>query len=141
VIIRGVPTFLVLIAAVLAAVAVYGCGDDAGSSLEGEVRYVRSGGIAGKQETLVVQPDGRATHQRHDVQDAFELTDDELSGLADELERFEVREDLAPRPAPDAFTYVVDYGGRTARADDPSLSKSPLKPLVVRLEKIIEAQR
>ena len=138
-ILRGVPTFLILLAAVVAAVAVYGCGDEAGSSLDGDLRYVRSGGIAGRQEVLVVKPDGTASHLRHDAERAFELTDDELSALSAELEGFEAREDVAPRPAPDAFTYVVEYGGRRAKTDDPSLSKSPVKPLVVRLEKILEA--
>jgi hypothetical protein len=139
--IRAVPAFLILLFAVCAAVFVLsGCGDDEAAGLNGELRYVRSGGIAGTHDELTVRPDGTATLKaRGKGERTFELSDDELPALAAEAETLDSVAGSAKPVAPDSFTYTVDYDGRTATTTDPELGASAIKPLVVQLEKILQA--
>ncbi len=139
-ILRGVPTFLILLAAVSAAAFVLaGCGEDEAAGLGGELSYVRSGGIAGAHDELVVFPTGRATLRTRKGEREFRLTEAEMARLAEEASGLESVNAVAPRPAPDAFVYTVVYKDQTAVTDDPSLGQSDFKPLVVQLEKILQA--
>ena len=130
-----VPLVLLLCALLVAA-----CGGDA-SSLTGELRYMRSGGIAGDVDELVVRPDGRATlKSRRGGDEEFELTREELDALATQAAGMEGERTIAT-PVPDAIVHEVAYDGRRASADDPHLAKSQIAPLIRQLEKIIEAHR
>ena len=135
---RAVPLILLLLLLGLAA-----CGDDApSSSLTGELRFVKSGGIAGDHVELTVQPDGSAAlKSRRGGEREFTLSDGERQSLAEAAENLPDEDSTAPRPAPDAFVYTVSYDGRTAKTDDPNLRSSGFSPLIGELQKIVDAKR
>ena len=133
--IRAVPLVLLLLALLLAA-----CGDDAPSSsgLNGELRYVKSGGFAGEHVEMVVQPDGSATvKSRRGGERELTLTEEELEAVAAEAEDLPEADAVSARPAPDAFVYTLSYDERTVKTDDPNLAKSGLSPLIGRLEQVL----
>ena len=121
------------------------CGGEAGGGgaggLDGELRYTRSGGLAGVHEELVIQPDGRArlTVRGQDPEE-FSLSEEELEGVASALEEAaldDIPADSTSDPAaPDAFTYVIEYEGREVRTDDPS-APSELDSLLGELDRIV----
>ena len=136
-IIRPVPFVLVFLALVLAA-----CGEESASSLSGDLRYVRSGGIAGDHVELLVRPSGEATlKSRRGGEREFTLTEAELDALAADAANLPSASGGEKPAVPDAFVYTITYEGRTGRTDDPDLGGSGLAPVVRRLEKIIEAHR
>ena len=68
-----------------------GCGSDderrrrrrrEGATLSGPVTYERGGGLKGRRDRLVVQPDGSATLTVQDTPKSMTLTDKELATLA-----------------------------------------------------------
>ena len=77
----------------LAFVLLAGCGSDDGATsgggqqaaLSGPVTYERGGGIAGRRDRLVVQPDGSATLTVQDKSTPLKLTGKELETLASDL--------------------------------------------------------
>jgi hypothetical protein len=118
-------------------------GGDGGARLEGPLTYTRGGGIAGRADKLVVQPDGAATlTTRQGGERRFRLADDELAGLAGELERAnldELPERSVSDPAvPDALGHRVVYGGVTVTTDDPAMPEQ-LRGLVGRLGGLVDA--
>jgi hypothetical protein len=127
-----------------------GCGDGEtesptgnGERLDGELTYTRGGGIAGRADRLVVQPDGSATLEtRKGGERRLKLTDRELAGVAEELRRANLPElpakSVADPPAPDAFGHRVVYGGTTVTADDPSMPQR-LRGLVGTLGRLVDA--
>ena len=134
---RAVPLILVL----LLALGLSACGDDAPSSaLSGELRYVKSGGFAGDHVEMVVQPDGSGTvKSRRGGETEFTLSDAERQALAEAAENLPEEDSTGTKPAPDAFVHTVTYDGRTAKTDDPNLSKSGFSPLISELQKILDA--
>jgi len=132
---------MALIGAVLVASAA--CASDEGSAeLRGELSYVRSGGLAGAHDRLVIDGDGRATLAvRGAAEQDFTLSAREMTALVGRLNDANL-EDLpddaaSDRPVPDAFTHVVSYDGSEVRTDDAS-APADLKPLLAELGRIIE---
>ena len=121
-----------------------GGGDDGGAArLEGPLTYTRGGGIAGRADKLVVEPDGSATlATRQGGERRFRLTDAELAGLAEELRRANLAElperSVSDPPVPDAFGHRIAYGGVTVTADDPAMPEE-LSPLAARLGGLVQA--
>ncbi len=121
-----------------------GGGDDGGAArLEGALTYTRGGGIAGRADKLVVEPDGAATlTTRQGGERRFRLTGDELSGLAGELRRANLaglpERSVSDPPVPDAFAHRIAYGGVTVTADDPAMPEE-LNRLVARLGRLVQA--
>jgi hypothetical protein len=76
----------------LALVLLAGCGDDDGGAgekpagLAGPVTYERGGGVAGRRDRLVVQPDGSAKLTVRTATKSIRLSDAELADLRRELE-------------------------------------------------------
>jgi hypothetical protein len=83
----------------------------------GVVRYVRSGGLAGRSETLTVQPSGAAVLQTDVGATQARLTPAERSALRRALDgaRFPGPTRGAHRAVPDGFTYTVTVGSLTVR--------------------------
>ena len=114
---RAVPLILLL----LLALGLAACGDEAGSSLTGDLRYVRSGGFAGDHDVLVVRPDGSATlKSRRGGERSFELTETEREELAHQVQGWGAGPawGRSPKPAPDAFVHTVEYEGHKETTDD-----------------------
>lgn len=142
---------LVLFAALLLAAA--GCGDEeppagdpaAAETLGAEVRYTRSGGIAGTHDVLVVRPDGTGelTDRRGQAR-PIEVPAEQMQDLARAVAAAELDEvpadSTGAQPAPDAFVHTLEHAGRKIRTDDPNVPP-PMKPLIGRLARIIEDNR
>ena len=83
--------------------------------------YERGGGLKGRRDRLVVQPDGSATLTVRDRPKSVKLTDKELDTLADDLEQADIGalppDSTSDRPAPDTFGYRVSYGGDEVTTD------------------------
>ena len=120
-----------------------GGGEDGAAKLEGALTYTRGGGIAGRADKLVVEPDGSATlTTRQGGERRFRLTGDELAGLASELRRANLAElperSVSDPPVPDAFGHRIAYGGVTVTTDDPAMPEE-LSGLVARLGGLVQA--
>ncbi len=76
--------------------------------LSGPVTYERGGGLKGRRDRLVVQPDGSATLTVRDKTKSMTLTDKELATLADDLDQA----DLGSLPADST---IEDAGARHLR--------------------------
>ena len=134
----------------LALVLLAGCGgddDDAGGGgepaarLTGPVTYERGGGIAGRRDRLIVQPDGKAELKVRERTKSIELTDGELDELGRDLEHADVaslpKDSTSKKPVPDTFGYRVSYGGTTVTTDDPAMPER-LSGLCARLGALVE---
>ena len=100
----------------LALVLLAGCGsDDEGggggsepaATLAGPVTYERGGGIAGRRDRLVVQPDGSAELTVREKTTQVTVPDKDLATLARDLESAELaslpRNSTTKPPVPDTF--------------------------------------
>jgi hypothetical protein len=138
----------------LALVLLAGCGSDDGdgggggsgggekaTALTGPLTYERGGGIAGRRDRLVVEPDGSATLTIRDKTKPLKLNDSELDQLATDLEDADLAsvppDSKSPRPIPDAFGYRVSYDGATVTTDDPAMPEA-LRGLVARLGALVD---
>ena len=137
-----------LLLAGLAFVLLAGCGDDGGGSvssgpgaLSGPLTFERGGGLAGRRDRLVVQPDGRAALTLRDTTRSFRLTDAELAKLQSDLDDADLgslpADSTSERPVPDAFGYRVNYGGDTVTTDDAAMPEA-LRGLMARLGALVE---
>ena len=137
-----------LLLAGFALVLLAGCGDDDGGGggepaarLTGPVTYERGGGIAGRRDRLIVQPDGTAELTVRDKTKSIELTDKELAELGRDLEHADVaslpKDSTSKKPVPDTFGYRVTYGGTTVTTDDPAMPER-LSGLCARLGALVE---
>ena len=111
---------------VVASVALAACGGQASAAtLHGNVKYSKSGGIAGVIQHLTVRPDGSGVASSYERKRAFTLPQTRLRAL----ERAVKLADLAHTSSPkaghgaDAFAYGVEYGGH--RVDWSDLSDDP----------------
>ena len=141
----------VTILAGLALVLLAGCGsDDEGggggggepaATLAGPVTYERGGGIAGRRDRLVVQPDGSAELTVREKTTQVTVPDKDLATLARDLESAQLaslpRNSTTKPPVPDAFAYRVSYDGSTVTTDDPGMPDQ-LGGLVTRLGALVE---
>ena len=85
------------------------------------VFYHRTGGIAGVDDRVEIQPDGRVgVIRRNERPREFQLTRDQIALLRNQLSGFASFESHYPKPEPvaDDFQYVLRYGGRTVTASD-----------------------
>jgi hypothetical protein len=125
-----------------------GCGDDAGGgggdgkpALSGPLTFERGGGLKGRRDRLVVQPDGKAALTVRDKTKPIQLSDAELAKLRSDLDDTDLgalpADSTSERPVPDAFGYRVKYGGDTVTTDDPAMPDE-LRGLVARLGALVE---
>ena len=81
--------------------------------------YHRTGGIAGVDDRVEIQPDGRAGVIRRNARPReFQLTRDQIVLLRNQLSGFASLESHYPKPErlADDFQYVLRYGSRTVTA-------------------------
>ena len=143
---------MTILAGLALALLAAGCGSDdegghGGSSggekaaLSGPVTYERGGGLKGRRDRLVVQPDGSATLTVRDTEKSVTLTDKELATLADDLDQADIGalppDSTADTPAPDTFGYRVSYGGDEVTTDDTAMPKQ-LRALMARLGGLVD---
>jgi hypothetical protein len=147
---RGRPMSQLLLAALLALLLV-GCGDDGGDGgggggvkrpkLNGPITYERGGGIAGRRDRLIVQPDGSASLTTNTETHAITLSSAELRALADKLEQTDLAslpaKSTSPTPIADAFEYRVVYEGKTVDTDQEAMPEE-LSPLVSELGALVD---
>ena len=141
-----------LLLAGLALVLLAGCGDDGddgGSGGDGEksatltrpLTYERGGGIAGRRDRLIVQPDGSAELTVRDTTKSIRLKDAELDALGRDLEEADIASvppnSASKKPVPDTFGYRVAYDGTTVTTDDPAMPDK-LRGLVSGLGALVE---
>jgi hypothetical protein len=117
-------------------------GDDPPGKPDREVHDAEcSGGIAGRRDRLIVQPDGSARLTVREKTKSIRLSDAELAKLGADLDRTDLasvpKDSTADRPVPDAFGYRVSYGGATVTTDDPGMPKE-LRGLVARLGALVD---
>ena len=136
----------------LALVLLAGCGDDSGdaggsgggeqsATLTGPLTYERGGGIAGRRDRLIVQPDGNAELTVRDTTKSIRLKDAELDAIGRDLETADIASvppnSTSKKPVPDTFGYRVAYDGTTVTTDDPAMPDK-LRGLVARLGALVE---
>jgi len=141
----------VLIAGLMT-LAIAGCGGDDespadpgepnGAQLAGPLTFTRGGGIAGRTDKLVVQPDGSGSlTTRSGGERAVKLESAELQTIADEVERADLgglpEDSTAGQSQPDAFGYRVAYGGATVTTESGSIPDR-MGPLVATLSKVVD---
>ena len=144
----------VLIAGLMT-LAIAGCGGDdespAGSGgpgssgdaqLAGPLTFTRGGGIAGRADKLVVQPDGSVSlTTRSGGERAVKLESAELQTIADNADSADLtglpEDSTAGQSQPDAFGYRVAYGGATVTTESGSIPDR-MGPLVATLSKVVD---
>ena len=122
-----------LVALVLAS----GCGDDDDAApdspappTEGQlVSYSRSGGIAGIDQQLTIDVDGKGTYtvgQPEPARRSIQLTDAEVAELQALLEAAAL-DAVEPEQTgcADCFVYTINYAGTEAMLDDVTLLDAP----------------
>jgi hypothetical protein len=137
---------MTIVAGLALALLAAGCGsDDEGggekAALSGPVTYERGGGLKGRRDRLVIQPNGSATLTVRDTPKSVTLTDKELGTLADDLDQADLGalppDSTSDRPAPDTFGYRVSYGGDEVTTDDTAMPKQ-LRGLMARLGGLVD---
>ena len=138
-----------LLLAGLVVLLLAGCGDDGGGTggggeppaLKSPVTYERGGGIAGRRDRLIVQPDGSASLTTKKGTRAIKLSSAEVEGLADKLESTDLKalptRSTSPTPIADAFAYRVVYEGKTVDTDQEAMPDE-LSPLVAELGGLVD---
>jgi hypothetical protein len=118
-----------------------GGGSEPAAQLTGPVTYERGGGIAGRRDRLIVQPDGTAELTVREKTSQVEVTGKELDTLARDLADADLaslpRDSTTKPPVPDAFAYRVSYDGNTVTTDDPGMPDR-LAGLLARLGALVE---
>ncbi|HEX5954984.1 MAG TPA: hypothetical protein VFY37_03525 [Solirubrobacterales bacterium] len=140
-----------LIAGVVAMLALAGCGgedespadpgDPGGAPLTGPLTYSRGGGIAGRMDKLVLQPDGGGTVTTKTGERTFKLEGAELQKLADDLQSADLpglpEDSTADRTQPDAMGYRVVYDGATVSTESGHIPDR-MGPLVATLDDMVD---
>ena len=103
--------------------------------------YERGGGIAGRRDRLIVQPDGSAKLTVREKTKAIRLKDAELAALGRDLAAADLAsvppDSTSKQPVPDTFGYRVDYDGTTVTTDDAAMPDK-LSGLVTGLGALVE---
>lgn len=140
-----------LIAGLVAMLALAGCGGEdespaepgepGGAQLGGPLTYSRGGGIDGRTDKLVVQPDGTGSLSTKAGRRSVKLDAAEMQALADDVERADLpslpEDSTADRPHPDALGYRIVYEGATVTTESGHIPDR-LGPLVATLDKLVE---
>jgi hypothetical protein len=133
----------------LALIAAPGCGgDDEGAASPGggsarlsePITFEVVGGDAFRDDEMTVQADGSARVETRSGKRTADLTADELSALAREVEQADlaqVESALTEPPRPDALWYRVTYRGRQVETDQPAMPEQ-LRPLIGNLIGLID---
>ena len=119
-----------------------GAGSSGGAQLTGPLTFTRGGGIAGRTDKLVVQPDGSGSlTTRSGGERAVKLEAAELQTIADDAASADLaglpEDSTAGQPQPDAFGYRVAYDGATVTTESGSIPDR-MGPLVATLSKIVD---
>jgi hypothetical protein len=117
-------------------------GEPGGAQLAGPLTFTRGGGIAGRTDKLVIQPDGRGSlTTRSGGERAVKLDAAQLETLAADLESADLpglpEDSTAGRTQPDAFGYRVAYEGATVTTESGSIPDR-MGPLVATLSKLVD---
>jgi hypothetical protein len=119
----------------------YGPGDGNHAALRGPLTFERGGGLKGRRDRLVVQPDGKATLTVRDKTTSIQLTHAELAKLVSDVDGADLgslaADSTSEKPVPDAFGYRVNYGGDTVTTDQVAMPDE-LRGLVARLSALVE---
>lgn len=103
------------------------------------VEYHRSGGIAGREDRLVVRSDGTAHLSQRGIEADFTVAPDTLAQLRTLLAGIDFAslraEYLPARRGADLFEYVVVYEGRRVRTMDTAVPDT-LQPLLQLLSRL-----
>jgi hypothetical protein len=140
-----------LIAGLVAMLALAGCGGEdespadpgepGGAQLGGPLTYSRGGGIEGRMDKLVVQPDGTGSLTTKTGERSVKLDAAQMQVLADYVERADLpdlpEDSTADRPQPDAFGYRVVYGDATVTTESGHIPER-MGPLVATLDEIVD---
>jgi hypothetical protein len=149
-ILYGEQSMYPMLLAGLIVLLLVGCGDEGGGaggdagdrpSLKGPVTYERGGGIAGRRDRLIVQPDGSASVSSYGETRTAKLSSAELEGLADKLDQTDLKalptKSTSPTPVADAFAYRVVYDGKTVDTDQEAMPDE-LRGLVAELGGLVD---
>jgi len=145
----------VLIAGLLA-LTMAGCGGEeespadppadpgGGARLAGPLTFTRGGGIAGRTDKLVVQPDGTGSlTTKSGGERAIRLEAAQMDAIADGVQQADLPElpedSTSGRAQPDAFGYRVAYQGAAVTTDSGSVPDR-MGPLVATLGKVVGGQ-
>jgi hypothetical protein len=108
------------------------------------IEYRRSGGIAGREDRLVIRSDGTARLTRRGTDVDFSVAADTLArvrALIDSARFSTLRAEYLPaRRGADLFEYVVTCQGRTVRTMDTAVPDR-LQPLLQLLAGLIASRR
>ena len=140
---------LLVLAAVAALLA--GCGSDDEPSDDTPVltngalvTYTRTGGVAGLDERLRIDPDGGATiayGEPVDSERSFDLTEAELDRVNSLLETADFGS-MPANPEPtgcaDCFVYTVEHGGDSVTYDDATEPSPSIAELVAALGELTD---
>ena len=141
-----------LIAGLVAMLALAGCGgedespadpgDPGGAQLTGPLTYSRGGGIEGRTDKLVVQPDGTGSlTTRSGGERAVKLDPSQVQAIADRVEQADLpglpEDSTASKTQPDALGYRVSYQGATVTTESGSIPDR-MGPLIGTLGKIVD---
>jgi hypothetical protein len=111
------------------------------------VTYARSGGVAGMDERLRIEPDGTATvtiGEPLNTDRSFDLTEaefDEVQTLLDAADLEAMPSEPEPTGCADCFVYAVEYGGHSVTYDDATESEPSVGELVAALDEIVTAHQ
>ena len=147
---RTMTGFPILLFAVCAAV-VGGCGsddepaDDEPVLTNGAlVTYSRTGGVAGLDERLRIDPDGAATiayGEPVNTERTFELSGaelDRITSLLDSANFDSMPANPEPTGCADCFVYTVEYGGDSVTYDDATEPSASIEALVRALGEVAD---
>jgi hypothetical protein len=141
----------VLIAGLMT-LAIAGCGGDdespadpgepGGAQLAGPLTFTRGGGIAGRTDKLVIQPDGGGSlTTRSGGERAVKLDAAQLETLAADVKSADLsglpEDSTSGRAQPDAFGYRVAYQGATVTTESGSIPDR-MGPLVATLSTLVD---
>ncbi len=139
----------------VAAALVAGCGsDDDSSDDDGPVltdgalvTFTQTGGVAGMDERLRIEPEGNATvtlGEPFNTERSFELTDAELERITTLLEAADF-DSMPVEPEPtgcaDCFVYTVEYAGDSITYDDATEADASIAELVAGLREVVDSNQ
>jgi hypothetical protein len=107
------------------------------TALQALVDFQRTGGIAGVNDHLVVQPDGRVSKESAGKECTGQLEPAQLATLREDLNRAGISQLPSSErpPAADVFEYEITHNGSTVRTFD-TVVPEQLKPVLAKLTKL-----